>query len=384
LRLEKLDLSLEQIGHSASTSPRSSVTSDITSESSERTNNDESAFFFEENPDSFSVVGNSSSLLPLPEAKILRVHRDSSFRVCKIGQGCYSDVYMVLDRERRKYALKALASSRIKTSEAFVTAAIDLAMEAIILSELDHENIIQLKGISSERFSSSYSELTDEGFFLMFDVLKEVLSESLARWREDERQLLALENKWTFSGVQKVNTERMHARMTKVALGIVKGMTYLHERRIVMRDLKPANVGFDEEGNVRLFDFGMARRLEDCDPNEICGSPRYMPPEIMGGNGYSFGADVYSFGVILYEICSLEVAFDGVRKLKNLRDFNRFVNEENGRPKLKKISCASTKKLIEGCWDGRPTRRPSFEEINRRMLGIIARNPELPPQQRAK
>ena len=380
--LEEFDEILERIGRSAFISTRRSTTSDTICESSEHSNDENCTFFIGEGFDSFPVVENPISVTPLPGENIQRVHRDDFHIVCKIGRGGYSDVHMVLDHNRQKRALKALSLSRIKNSDEFVIAAIDLAMEAKILSELNHENIIQLKGISSSRFSRSYTEITDEGFFLVFDLLNDVLNERLTRWRKSERQLSALENKWTFTGIQKVNTKRMHERMTNVALGIVKGMMYLHEREIVMRDLKPANVGFDEEGNVRLFDFGMARRLEDCDPNEICGSPRYMPPEIMAGNGYSFGADVYSFGVILYEICALKLAFDGIlNNCRDLREFNRLVIEENLRPKLKKISCPSTKKLIEDCWHGDPAQRPSFEEIYQRILGIVACNPAAPPQQ---
>merc|ERR1719223_2181950 len=108
-------------------------------------------------------------------------------------------------------------------------------------------------------------------------------------------------------------------------------MEYMHSRGIVLRDLKPGNVGFDERtGTVKLFDFGMARPVRDCDPNELCGSPKYMAPEIMskmlcGGGGddneglYSLGVDVYSFGVVLYELCSLHVPFSSSSKPRNNR-----------------------------------------------------------------
>lgn len=163
----------------------------------------------------------------------------------------------------------------------------------------------------------------------------------------------------------------MDGRMQIVALGIVKGMIYLHENGIVLRDLKPANVGFDEEGNVRLFDFGMAWKLEDCYPDEICGSPISMPPEVMARNGYWFGVDVYSFGVVLYEICSLKVAFSAIRKHANVKDFTRLVIEHS-RPKLNIIDCPLATKLIEDCWQSDPTQRPSFQIIHHRIIDIIS------------
>jgi hypothetical protein len=202
-------------------------------------------------------------------AVIERVDRNNYRKVCFIGRGCYADVYMVTNPNTKKsFALKSLNPKRIKDPETLLVAATDFAMEAKHLNELDHENIIQLKGICSTSFSQSFTEGTDEGYFLILDLLKEVLSDRLERCRKDTR---------LFSyDTTKLNIKEMYGRMENVALGIVKGMIYLHEKGIVMRDLKPQNVGFDEEGTVRLFDFGMARKLEDCDNNEICGSPRYV------------------------------------------------------------------------------------------------------------
>jgi len=280
---------------------------------------------------------------------------------------------MVTNHKREQFALKALNSSRIKSPQNLVTAAIDLAMEAKILSETNHENIIQLRGICSTTFSHSYTEGTDEGYFLILDLLKEVLSDSLERWRKDSRLSSAFENKWSIAK-PKMNIKKMYGRMQSVALGIANGMMYLHEQGIVIRDLKPANVGFDNDGKVRLFDFGMARKLEDCDPDEMCGSPRYMAPEVMAGEGYSLKTDVYSFGIILYELCSLTVAFDISKKHSSLAEFIRLVIDHAMRPKLGRIACPSTTTLIEDCWQTDPTKRPSFEEVYRRIVGITSCN----------
>lgn len=303
--------------------------------------------------------------------RIQRFDRDDLYRVCKIGRGAYSNVDMVLDNKRKKRAFKALDPSRLNTSENFVTAVIDLAMEAKILSELEHENIIQLRGVCSDSFSSSYLEGDRKGYFLVFDLLSDILSDRLDRWRKENRKKPASDNRWKF-GKSKVDTMAMYERMRNVVPGIVRGMIYLQENGIVIRDLKPANVGFDEDGNVRLFDFGMARKLEDCDPNEMCGSPRYMPPEVMTGRGYCYKSDVYSFGIILYEMCSLNVAFDSIRKYDDWGEFNRLVIEENMRPKLNKIACPLTSQLIEDCWQGDPTQRPSFDEIYARIIDITS------------
>jgi len=207
---------------------------------------------------------------------IERVDRNDYRKVCFIGKGCHADVYMVTNpNTRENFALKSLNPKRIKDPEILILAATDLAMEAKILNGLNHENIIQLKGICSTSFSQSFTEGTDEGYFLILDLLEEVFSDRLERWRKDSNKLSSYENKWSLTS-PKLNIKQMYGRMENVALGIVKGMIYLHEKGIILRDLKPQNIGFDKEGKVRLFDFGMARKLADCNFNDICGSPRYV------------------------------------------------------------------------------------------------------------
>merc|ERR1712003_417147 len=89
---------------------------------------------------------------------------------------------------------------------------------------------------------------------------------------------------------------------------------------VLHRDLKPDNIGFTLDGTVKILDFGLAR-LIDCksaDPNETyrlsgeTGSLRYMAPEVADGLPYNYGADVYSFGIILWELHAGKKPFDGL------------------------------------------------------------------------
>ena len=358
VKLEELDDSLRNIGHlGPPTKGISETARAISSDVSSKCDNAKKSHLLS------GVKG--------PKNYIDRVHRHDFNRIRTLGKGCYSDVQMVQNHKGEYLALKALNSSRIKTPEILITAAIDLGMEAAILSELNHENIIQLRGICSSNFSSSYTEGTDEGYFLVLDLMEDILSDRLERWRNHSWRLSAFEYKWLMSN-PKVNINLMYERMQSVALGILEGMIYLHKQGIVIRDLKPANIGFDKDGNVRLFDFGMARKLEDCDHNEMCGSLRYMAPEVMGFKGYSFKTDVYSIGVILYELCSLTVAFDAIKKYSSIQEFSRFIVEFNLRPKLNRIGCPLTTTLIEDCWHTDPTKRPSCEEIYTRIVDITS------------
>ena len=316
-----------------------------------------------------------------PSSDVERVHRDNYYRVCQIGEGASSTVNMVVDPKRKRFALKALDPTKCPSSDDFLAAALDLAMEVKLLSQLNHENVIKLQGVCSGHFSTSFTEEDSEGYFLILDLLDTVLSDTLARLRKENKkqQQQQQKSKSTFARRRKqveakVDTSMMYERMQTIALGVVKGMMYLQENGIVIRDLKPANIGFDEYGKVILFDFGMARKLEECDPDEMCGSPRYMAPEVMGGKGYSYKADVYSFGIILYELCSLQHAYDDLGKYGNdMEEFNRLVIG-NMRPKLDMIACPRTKKLIEDCWNANPTQRPSFDEIYKEIIEITSCN----------
>ena len=80
-------------------------------------------------------------------------------------------------------------------------------------------------------------------------------------------------------------------------------LEYLHKNGIVYRDIKPENILLEEDGYLKLIDFGMAKILKDDEnTNSFCGTPEYLAPEIITGEGHNKMADWWSYGIIVYEM----------------------------------------------------------------------------------
>lgn len=87
---------------------------------------------------------------------------------------------------------------------------------------------------------------------------------------------------------------------------ILVTLNWLHENQIIYRDLKPDNVMIDSEGHIKLIDFGFAKRLSQSNQMRThtnCGTIGYAAPELIAGaSGYSFPADIWSFGIVICEL----------------------------------------------------------------------------------
>jgi serine/threonine protein kinase len=160
--------------------------------------------------------------------------------------------------------------------------------------------------------------------------------------------------------------------------------------RIVFRDLKPENVAFDRRNTVQIFDFGLAK---ECKPVDLMQAPdgyqmtgmtgtlRIMAPEVIANTHYGLSSDVYSFGILLWEVFACEPAHLEM-------DFGSHVElvvHQNVRPRrlAQGIIPDRVQYLAEECWSADPSKRPSFEDIQRRLEAeIIHVNGSLPDRSR--
>jgi serine/threonine protein kinase len=85
---------------------------------------------------------------------------------------------------------------------------------------------------------------------------------------------------------------------------VILAMNYLHKHDILYRDLKPENILVCEDGHIKMADFGLAKEgvSDKNKAKSFCGSPAYLPPEMLGTRGVGKAADIYQLGAVLYEL----------------------------------------------------------------------------------
>ena len=143
--------------------------------------------------------------------------------------------------------------------------------------------------------------------------------------------------------------------------GTARGMLYLHQKaNIIQRDLKSENLLIDEHGVVKIADFGLSRALApEGDMGTFCGTPTHVAPEIVRQEEYSEKADVFSFGIIMWELTTREMPYPGQEGLQVAYK----VANENLRPPVPSYCPDEIADLMQRCWDDDARKRPTYKEI---------------------
>jgi eukaryotic-like serine/threonine-protein kinase len=116
-----------------------------------------------------------------------------------------------------------------------------------------------------------------------------------------------------------------HERAIKITKGVLRALDYIHGNGVVHRDLKPENIMVDENDHIKLIDFGIAsdntaRRLTYANFTAMLGTPNYISPEQVKGRRGDGRSDVYSMGVILYEMLTGKLPFTGPSPIAAMND----------------------------------------------------------------
>ena len=209
----------------------------------------------------------------------------------KIGQGGMGEVYRATDTKlNRDVALKVLPEAFAQDQQRMAR----FAREAQVLASLNHPNIATIHGLEESDGKQAL-------------VLELVEGEDLAE--RIKRGAIPLEES------------------LKIALQIAEALEAAHEKGVIHRDLKPANLKITSEGVVKVLDFGLAKAMEEVVPEDISQSPTisqlatkagiilgtaaYMSPEQARGKPVDRRTDIWAFGVVLYEMLTGKMAFQG-------------------------------------------------------------------------
>jgi serine/threonine-protein kinase len=116
-----------------------------------------------------------------------------------------------------------------------------------------------------------------------------------------------------------------HERAIHIACGVLEALDYIHANGVVHRDLKPENIMVDEHDHIKLIDFGIAsdssaRRLTYANFTATLGTPNYISPEQVKGKRGDNRSDIYSIGVILYEMLTGKLPFSGPTPIAAMND----------------------------------------------------------------
>lgn len=300
-------------------------------------------------------------------------------------------------QEVGRYAVKCMRRDVVENRNRYLTAVKDIVTETHLLSSLDHPNIARVRAvvrcddvrrlegsatitaITANNAAASLDDVLrstgqDAGFVLVLDRLFGTLRDKTDGWRADAARSAAN----PFARRRRARAAWLRERLPVVS-GLAEAVAHLHGLGVLYRDLKPENVGFDERGAVRLFDFGLAREVraaprayDDDDDGSyryrlsVVGTPRYMAPEVLRGEPYDGAADAYSFGVVLWETLTLRKAFEGwpFARLRNRARSGRSDAAVVGLPPPSSDQGTfATRRLAADCCSFDHRARPTFAEI---------------------
>jgi len=218
--------------------------------------------------DSFSTLNRSFSMRISTDSSTKGVFRIADFSIGKtLGEGFFGRALQVTHVETGvKMCLKVLNTLTDAAETGFLK-------EVQMMRDLDHPNVLRFIGILyKEKRLSILTEFVECGN------LKDLLTDPV--------------NDLTWN------------RREEIAYDIVKGMQYLHSRRLIHRDLNSQNCFIQKNGTVVVADFGLARQALKRGKRRytVVGTPYWMAPEMLSGKSYDERVDVFSFGIVLCEI----------------------------------------------------------------------------------
>lgn len=157
--------------------------------------------------------------------------------------------------------------------------------------------------------------------------------------------------------------------LSRISLEVASGVNYLHEHTVIHRDIKSANVLLDDNMHAKVSDFGISTNIGPEHTAET-GTYRSMAPEVITHQPYDQQCDVFSFGVLLWEMCHQEIPFGKESGLQAAFA----VAMERKRPLISlQPPLELFSPLIQQCWAHEPAARPAMLRVSRDLMAIDAK-----------
>jgi serine/threonine protein kinase len=213
-----------------------------------------------------------------------------------LGKGSFAKVYLVQNNKNQKYySMKKLNKSFLKTHKQEQ----NVINERILLSKMDNPFLVKLYCCFQDKDNLYFIMEFIQGGELFFHLHREIRF-------DDEKTCFYIAQ-------------------------IIIALDFLHKNKIIYRDLKPENVLLDNEGNIKLTDFGLSHMYTEKNEKAftVCGTPYYIAPEILERRGYNDAVDWWSLGCLMYEMLDGKPLFNFQTVNLNINEYKKPLNLSN-------------------------------------------------------
>ncbi|CAI5974522.1 unnamed protein product [Closterium sp. NIES-65] len=243
----------------------------------------------------------------------------------KIASGSFGDLY------RGTYCGQDVAIKILKAERLNDSLQQEFAQEVFIMRKVRHKNVVQFIGACTKPPNLSI-------------VTEFMVGGSVYDYLHKHRGSMKL------------------PMVLRVGMDVAKGMDFLHKNNIIHRDLKAANLLMDENDVVKVADFGVARvKANSGVMTAETGTYRWMAPEVIEHRAYDHKADIFSFGITMWEMLTGKLPYPDLTPLQAAVS----VVQRGLRPPIPKGTHPRLADLFERCWATNPADRPEFSEIIR-------------------